>query len=131
MWYMHDGALAYFSHAVQDVFNNTCHDQWIGRGGPTAWPPCSPDLNPLDFYPWGHLRAFVYTAPVDNKEALHHHLVDACQTVCNYPGIFEWLQWSMMRCVEACVESHGGHFEHLLEIYSLIYNSQIKCFQKC
>jgi hypothetical protein len=46
---MHDGAPAHFSRAVRDVLNNTYHDRWIGRGGPTAWPPRSPDLNPLDF----------------------------------------------------------------------------------
>jgi hypothetical protein len=28
----------------------------------------------------------VYAAPVDNEEALHHRIVDACQTICNYPG---------------------------------------------
>jgi hypothetical protein len=50
MWYMHDGAPAHFSRAVRDVLSNTYHDRWIGRGGPTAWPPPSPDLNPLDFY---------------------------------------------------------------------------------
>jgi hypothetical protein len=26
MWYMHDGALAHFSHAVQAVLSNTYHD---------------------------------------------------------------------------------------------------------
>jgi hypothetical protein len=26
------------------------------------------------------------------------------------------------------MESHGGHFEHLLQMYSFSYNSQIKCF---
>jgi hypothetical protein len=36
MWYIHDGAPVHFSHAVQDVLNNTYHDQWIGGGGPTA-----------------------------------------------------------------------------------------------
>jgi hypothetical protein len=70
MWYMHDGALAHFSCAVWDVLNNTYHDRWIGRGGPIAWPPSSPDLNPLDFHPWGHLKILVYAAPVDNEEAL-------------------------------------------------------------
>jgi hypothetical protein len=31
----------------------------------------------------------VYAAPVDNEEALHYRIVDACQTIRNYPGIFE------------------------------------------
>jgi hypothetical protein len=49
----------------------------------------------------------VYAAPVDNKEA--HRAVDACQTIRNYPGIFEGIRRSAMRRVEACTESHGGH----------------------
>jgi hypothetical protein len=53
-------------------------------------------------------------APVDSEEALHHRTVDACQTIRNCPGISERMWRSMMRRAEACVESHGGHFEHLL-----------------
>ncbi|KAJ4436866.1 hypothetical protein ANN_16998 [Periplaneta americana] len=30
--------------------------RWIDRGGPIAGPPRSPDLNPLDFYLWDHLK---------------------------------------------------------------------------
>jgi hypothetical protein len=74
---MLDGAPAHFSRAVLDVLSNTYHDVWMGRGGPTAWPPRSPDLNPLDFYLWGHLTA----APVDNEETLQHRSVDACQLI--------------------------------------------------
>jgi hypothetical protein len=61
--------------AVPDVLSNTYHNRWIGRGGPTAWPPRSPDLNPLDFYLWGHLNFLVYAAPVDNEERLHYDIV--------------------------------------------------------
>jgi hypothetical protein len=129
MWYMHGGAPAYFSRAVRDVLSNTYHDRWIGRGGPTAWPPHSPDLNPLDFYLWRHLKSLVYAAPVDNEETLHHHIVDACQTIRNYPGIFERMRQPMMRRVEAGIESCGGHFGHLLQMYSFSCNSQIKCFR--
>jgi hypothetical protein len=59
-----------------------------GTGVPTAWPPHSPDLNPLDFYLWVYLKTFVYAAPVDSEEALHHYIVGACQTASNYSGIF-------------------------------------------
>jgi hypothetical protein len=82
----------------------------------------------LDSYLWGHPKTFVYAAAVDNKEALHHHTVDASNTIHNYPGISEWMMWCMMRHVEACTESRKGYFEHLLLMYSLSYNSQIKCF---
>jgi hypothetical protein len=72
-----------------------------------------PDLNPENFYLWRHLKTLVYAAPVDNEEALHHHIVDACQAIRSYPSIFEQMRQSMMRRVEACIESHGGHFEHI------------------
>jgi hypothetical protein len=49
-----------FSRAVRDVLNNTYNNRWVGRGGPTTWPPSSPDLNPLDFYLWGHLKSLVH-----------------------------------------------------------------------
>jgi hypothetical protein len=56
----------------------------------------------------------VYAAPVDNEGALHHRIVDAFQTIRNYPGIFARMGQSVMRRVEACIESSGGHFERIL-----------------
>jgi hypothetical protein len=56
VWYVHDGAPAHSSRAVRDVLSNSYNHGWIGRGGPTAWPPLSPDLNPLVCYLWGHLN---------------------------------------------------------------------------
>jgi hypothetical protein len=100
---------------VQDVLNSTYHDQWIGRRGSSAWTPRSkPDLSPLDFYLWSRLKFFVCAAPVENEEALHRCIMDACQTIRIYTGFLERTRWSMVRHVEACIESHGGHFEHLL-----------------
>jgi hypothetical protein len=103
-----------FSHAARDVLNNTYHDRWIGRGGPTAWPTSSPDLFPPVLYLWGSLKSLMYVVPDDNGETLHHRIVDACQTIRNCPGIFARMRRSMVRRVKACVESHGGHLEHVL-----------------
>jgi hypothetical protein len=46
------------------------------------------------------------------------------------PGIFGRMRRSVMRRVEACNESHGGYFVHLLLMCSFRYNSQIKCFRR-
>jgi hypothetical protein len=116
---VHNGAPAHFSRSVLDILSNTYHDRWTGREGPTAWPPSSPDLNNLDFYIWGHLRTLVYATRVDNEEALHRRIVDACQTIRNCPGIFERMRRSMRR-VEACIGSHRGHFENLLYTLSAV-----------
>ncbi|KAJ4440315.1 hypothetical protein ANN_08454 [Periplaneta americana] len=48
--FLHDGAPAHFSHTARRYLDRRFPDRWIGRGGPIAWPPRSPDLNPLDFY---------------------------------------------------------------------------------
>jgi hypothetical protein len=88
--------------AVRDVLSNTYHNRCIGRGGPTAWPPRSPDLNP----PVGTPESLMYAAPVDNGGALHHRAVDASQSIRNCPSIFVRMRRSMMRRVEACIKSH-------------------------
>jgi hypothetical protein len=87
------------------------------------------DLNHLDFHLWGHLKTLVCAAPVDNVEALHYRVVDACQTIRTCAITFEHLRRSLMMHVEACTEPHGRHFEHLLQMYSFRYNPQIKCFR--
>ncbi|KAJ4426512.1 hypothetical protein ANN_27326 [Periplaneta americana] len=52
--FLHDGAPAHFSRTARRYLDRRFPDRWIGRGGPIAWSPRSPDLNPLDFYLWGH-----------------------------------------------------------------------------
>ena len=34
----------------------TFPNRWIGRDGPTPWPPRSPDITPLDFFLWGYVK---------------------------------------------------------------------------
>lgn len=34
-------------------------DSWFGRSGPIPWLPRSPDLTPIDFFLWGHVKQLV------------------------------------------------------------------------
>jgi hypothetical protein len=65
------------------------------------------------FFTSGSPKRLVYAAPVDSEEALQNSIVYACQTISNYGDIFVRMRWSMIRLVEACIEFHEGHFEHL------------------
>jgi hypothetical protein len=97
MWYMHDRAVAHFSHAVRDVLN---HDWCIGRGGPAAWPPQSPVLNPLESYLNRH----------------HHCIVDDSQNICNYSPFFNGYSgpwWDVSR--------------HVLNLMEDILSTYYKC----
>jgi hypothetical protein len=51
--FMHDGTPTYFSLIARRYLNRKFPGQWIGRCGPIALPPRSPDLNTLDFFLWG------------------------------------------------------------------------------
>jgi hypothetical protein len=48
--YKHDGAPTQSSLVACRYLNQKFPAWWIGRGGLITWSPCSPDLNPLDFY---------------------------------------------------------------------------------
>ncbi|KAJ4447862.1 hypothetical protein ANN_09871 [Periplaneta americana] len=74
-------------------------DRWIGRGGPIAFPPRSPDLNPLDFYLWGHLKSLVYSSPVRDLESLRNRIVACSEDIRNTPGVWDRVRKSMKhRC---------------------------------
>ena len=45
-------------------------EQWTEEDGPTALPAPSPDLNPSDFYLWGHLTSTVCAALVSYVQDL-------------------------------------------------------------
>jgi hypothetical protein len=96
MWFQHDGAPAHFSAQTQQHLITQFPDRWLGYGGSVSWPARSPDLNPLDFFLWGHLKEIVHRdSPTDIEDltAKFHAAV---------------------AIIDACWRMHGGHFEHLL-----------------
>ncbi|CAF1680033.1 unnamed protein product, partial [Adineta ricciae] len=58
-----DGAPPHFAVDVRQYLDHQFPQRWIGRGGPIRWAPRSPDLTPLDFFLWGHLKNIVYKTP--------------------------------------------------------------------
>ena len=51
------------------------------RGGPTTWPPRSPDLIPIDVFRWGYIKDIVHSTPVADLENLCRRIVAGCATV--------------------------------------------------
>lgn len=114
IWFQHDGAPSHFSHYAREYLNRDFPARWIGRGGPIAWPPRSPDLSPIDFFLWGFLKGLVYETPVTSDEDLVARVVEAAARVRDRPGLFERVRQSMIRRCEACIVADGRNFEHLL-----------------
>lgn len=115
MWLHHDGAPAHYALIVREYLNETFPGRWIGRGGPVLWPARTPDLNPLDFFMWGHLRDLMYdNGPLANEEEVVARLFAASAEIQETPGIVANVRRSMSRRVQLCIQERGGHFEHLL-----------------
>ncbi|XP_069685966.1 probable glutamate receptor [Periplaneta americana] len=56
MWFMQDGARAHFLRNVREHLTLTFQDHCSGRGSPTPWAARFPNLKPLDFWLWGHMK---------------------------------------------------------------------------
>ena len=41
----------------------------------------SPNLNPLDYFLWGHLKSLVYTTPIENENDLRNRIVVLCEAI--------------------------------------------------
>ena len=69
-YFQQDGAPPHFALTVCAYLGQTFPNRWIGRGGPLAWPPQSPDLTPCDFWLWGMIKERVYSKKVRDIEEL-------------------------------------------------------------
>ena len=94
---MHEGAPPHFSRIARQYLNDHFPGMWIGHNGPVAWPPRSPDLNPIDFYLWGHVKNEVYSTPVTNIDELWEPIVATFDAIRNRPGQLERIRESMMQ----------------------------------
>jgi len=56
-------------------------NRWIGRDGPTPWPPRSPDITPLDFFLWRYVKDKVFWTRVADITNLKARITDGIATV--------------------------------------------------
>jgi len=56
-------------------------NRWIGRDGPTPWPPRSPDITPLDFFSRGYVKDKVFSTPVPDITNLKARITDGFATI--------------------------------------------------
>lgn len=111
-WFQLDGCPAHFGRNVRNWLDNHFPERWIGRGGPVAWPPRSPDLTPLDFFVWGFLKERVYATPVETREELINRIRNVCDEIRVHHLVS--VRRSIVRRYQLCVGQNGSHFEHLI-----------------
>lgn len=111
MWFQHDGAPPHFSRICRAELDRQFGNSWIGRSGPVAWPPRSPDLTVLDYYFWGRVKEIVYSTKPSSKQDMKMRIESAIASIS--PEEILRAQKSIRRRIRACLAQNGGHFEHL------------------
>ena len=79
--FQQDGAPPHWGSHVRRFLDVTFPNRWIGRDGPTPWPPRSPYITPLDFFLWGYGKDKVFSTPVPDITNLKAMITDAFATI--------------------------------------------------
>ena len=111
-FFQQDGAPPHYGCQVRAFLDEQFPGKWIGRRGPVEWPPRSPDLTPLDFYLWGHLKAIVYGVKIRDVQHLKLRILDACAGISPAVLLSVCEEWE--KRVALTIQHNGQHIEHIL-----------------
>lgn len=114
MYLQMDGCPAHYGRNVREFLNNNYANRWIGREGPVGWPARSPDLTPLDYFLWGHMKQKVYSAPVNSEAELHDRIMRCAEELKNEPQLIRRATQHISLRVAMCLQQRGAHFENLI-----------------
>ena len=111
--FMQDGAPPHFARPVRQWLDQVFEGRWIGRRGPTEWPPRSPDMTPLDFYLWGHIKQLVYQRRPQNTDDLRGFIRDAFSDINAQPELMRKVLLAFKHRMHLIMENGGNHIEQL------------------
>lgn len=109
-WFQQDGAPPHFAIAVRNYLDAQFPGRWIGRRGSIEWPARSPDLTPLDFFLWGHLKSKVYETAPSNIQELKQRITDECAKIT--PEMLQNVRRAFFDRLLHCQAKNGLQFEH-------------------
>ena len=111
--FQHDGAPAHYARRARDILDIQFPNRWIGRGGPIHWPARSPDLNVLDYFVWGYIKASVEYCRDGTKDQVREAILAAFNNTIT-PDMTLRATRQIVRRAELCVQARGRHFEQLM-----------------
>lgn len=116
VWFQQDGAPPHYSLIVREYLHATFPNRLIARGVvgniSIAWPARSPDLTPLDFFLWGHLKDRVFKVKPQSvaelRESIRHEVEEIT------PEMLANAIFATFVRLGHCEITEGRQFEHLL-----------------
>lgn len=112
LYFQQDGAPPHYVLPVRQWLQNTFPGRWIGRRGAIEWPARSPDLTPLDFFLWGHLKSVVYTPQPQSIAELRQRIIEECRSIPRH--VFQNVREHVEQRLYCCLATNGQHIEQLL-----------------
>jgi len=88
-------------------------DRDLGTYGAVQWPPRSPDLTPLDYFLWGHLKTVVYANPPTCLIDLKNKIIAACNQITK-DQIISAINRKFLIRIECCLQHHGAQLEQFV-----------------
>ena len=105
-YFQQDGARPHTALSVQKWLKDKFGEQLIDKD---LWPPRSPDLNPCDFFLWGHLKSKVYNPLPKTLDDLKKNLEREIKNISKNVLKSTFLNFKN-RC-EMIISAEGGHIE--------------------
>ena len=109
MVFQQDGASAHSATTVRNYLDVQFPNRWIGRLGSRNWAPRSPDLTPLNFFVWGHIKSKIYTTSVSDIAELKARIIEAAGSIA--PEMLENVSVEVEARFRTSVDRRGGHVE--------------------
>ena len=108
--FQQDGAPAHTARQTVALLKDNC-PAFIE---PDSWPPCSPDLNPIDYFIWSAMEEKVYRAEkIRDVALLKSKIIQASEELPQSSiakAILKW-RWKM----QAVIKNGGGHVEPFIK----------------
>lgn len=110
--FMQDGAPPHIHESVKALLlQHFTDERVISRFFRNPWPPRSPDLNPCDFWLWGHLKSVVYRGGVATLNDLKNSITLHVRSITT-DQLRSAVEHTVHR-LEILQVNEGGHMEHL------------------
>lgn len=112
VWWAQDGAPPHRRRIVTDRLTELFEQRVIALNREVEWPARSPDLTPLDFFLWGHLKSKVYVTPPRDLDDLEARIRAEMDVLRQDPEMIRRAVFDMLRRARVCIERDGGYVEH-------------------
>ena len=112
--FQQDGASPHTAGEVLDYLKVRFPNRLVSFKTDTIWPPKSPDLNPLDFYFWGHIKHLLKERTWDDMDQLKEAIKVCVREVNKDKNLLERVIKQFRSRLSECSKEDGGHFQQKL-----------------